>query len=206
MSIYECPYCNLTSNRRYNLNTHIIRKHPGSDISPNLLPGSDQDINSKNGRYPCPYCNLTSNRRYNLNTHIIRKHPGSDISPNLLLGSYQDNSEYNRHLAEYTEKNPNQFTPLSPTYFKSKTSNSNHVTTVSKSVINNRRKNKKFYSTIREFLQYLQIMPNNFLIYNNFIHINQYQILISKTLFFLESIDAKIALKIHLLNSMVLIK
>ena len=37
MSIYECPYCNLTSNRKYNLNTHIIRKHPGSDISPNLL-------------------------------------------------------------------------------------------------------------------------------------------------------------------------
>jgi uncharacterized Zn-finger protein len=105
MPIYECPYCNLTSSRRYNLNTHIIRKHPGSGISPNLLPGSHQDINSKNGRYQCPYCNLTSNRRYNLNTHIIRKHPGSGISPN---------SEYNRHLAEYTEKHPNQFTPLSP--------------------------------------------------------------------------------------------
>ena len=169
MPIYECPFCNLTSNRRYNLNTHIIRKHPGSDISPNLLPGSYQNINSKNGRYPCPFCNLISNRRYNLNTHIIRKHPGSDISPNLLPGSYQTNSEYNRHLAEYTEKNLNPFTPLSPTDFNSNTSNSNHVTTVSKSVINIRRKNKKFYSTIKEFLQYLQIMPNNFLIYNNFI-------------------------------------
>ena len=155
--------------------------------------------------YECPFCNLTLNRKYNLNTHIIRKPPGSEISPNLLSSSYQDNSEYNRHIAEYT-KNLNQFTPLSPTYFNSKTRNSNHVTTISKSVINNRRKNKKFYSTIREFLQYLQIMPNNFLTYNNFIHINQYQILVSKTQFFLESIDAKIALKIHLLNSMVLIK
>jgi hypothetical protein len=72
-------------------------------------------------------------------------------------------------MAEYTVKNLNKFTPLSPTYFNSKTSNSSHVTTVLKSVINNRRKNKKFYSTIREFLQYLQIMPNDFLTYNNFI-------------------------------------
>ncbi len=134
-----------------------------------MLSGSYQDINSKNGRYQCPYCNLTSNRRYNLNKHITRKHPGSDISPNLLSGSYQDKTEYIRHLTEYREKNLNQFTPLSPTYFNSWTSNSNHVNTVSKSDLNIRRKNKKFYSTIREFLQYLPIIPNNFLIYNNFI-------------------------------------
>ncbi len=105
MPIYACPFCNLTSNRKYNLNTHIIRKHPGSEISPNLLSSSYQNINSKNGRYPCPFCNLTSNRKYNLNTHIIRKHPGSEISP----------------------KNLNQFAPLSSTFFNSKTSNSNNL-------------------------------------------------------------------------------
>ena len=139
MSFYECPYCNLTSNRRYNLNKHIIRKHPGSEISPNLLSGSYQDINSKNGKYPCPYCNLTSNRRYNLNKHIIRKHPGSEISPNLLSGSYQDiNSEYIHHLTEYTKKDLNQFTPLSSPHFNSWTSNSNHATIISESELNNR--------------------------------------------------------------------
>jgi len=119
--------------------------------------------------YACPYCNLTSNRRYNLNMHIIRKHPGSGISPNLQPGSYQDNSEYIRHLTEYTEKNLNQFTPLYPSYFNSWTSNSNHSTIISKSDLNERRRNKNFYSTIREFLQYLPIIPNNFLINNYFI-------------------------------------
>jgi hypothetical protein len=157
-----------------------------------LLSGSYQDINSKSGKYPCPYCNLTSNRRYNLNKHIIRKHPGSEISPNLLSGSYQDiYSEYIHHLTEYTKKDLNQFTPLSSPHFNSWTSNSNHATIISESELNNRRRNKNFYSTIREFLQYFPIIPNiksengiygmnfnqsslisnlnNFLINNNFI-------------------------------------
>ena len=144
MSIYECPFCNLASNRKYNLNTHIIRKHPGSEISPNLLSGNYQNINSKNGRYPCPYCNLTSNRRYNLNTHIIRKHPGSEISPNLLQVAIKIILNTYHHLTEYTKKDLNQFTPLSTSYFNSWTNDSNHVTTVSKSDLNNRRKNKNF--------------------------------------------------------------
>ncbi|HEX7141545.1 MAG TPA: hypothetical protein VF222_03605 [Nitrososphaeraceae archaeon] len=105
--------------------------------------------------------NLLLKERYNVNKHIDRKHPRSEIPSNLLSDSYQDtNSEYLRHRTEYTEKYLNQFKPLPPTYFNSWISNSNHATSISGSGLNTSRRKNNFYSTIREFLQYFQIIHN----------------------------------------------
>src|SRR5206468_8886794 len=49
-SPWFCPYCQQTSQRRWNLSTHIQRKHPGS-------------------YNPLPEMKLV--------THLQRKHPGS---------------------------------------------------------------------------------------------------------------------------------
>ena len=77
MQFYNCPYCIIISNRKFNLKRHINRKHPGEGIPNNLLSYP------KNGLYSCPYCLTTSNRKYNLKEHINRKHPGEGIPNNL---------------------------------------------------------------------------------------------------------------------------
>ena len=33
----DCPYCTITSNRKYNMKKHIERKHPDLEIPNNLL-------------------------------------------------------------------------------------------------------------------------------------------------------------------------
>lgn len=55
ISLYECPYCKLTSKRRYNVNKHINRKHPRSEIPSNLLSDSYQDTNSEYLRHRTEY-------------------------------------------------------------------------------------------------------------------------------------------------------
>jgi hypothetical protein len=80
----------MTSNRKYNMKTHIERKHPGSEIPNSLL--SARDNNSMYGKHLCPHCKMTSNRKYNMKTHIERKHPGSEIPNSLLSASYNDNN------------------------------------------------------------------------------------------------------------------
>jgi|SRR5688572_4292226 len=46
MIFYDCPYCKITSNRKYNRKTHIERKHPASEILDNLLSASDNYNNN----------------------------------------------------------------------------------------------------------------------------------------------------------------
>jgi hypothetical protein len=48
MILYDCPYCALTSNRKYNMKKHIERKHPGSEIPNTLLSAS---YNYNNNEY-----------------------------------------------------------------------------------------------------------------------------------------------------------
>jgi hypothetical protein len=77
MTFYNCPYCIIISNRKYNMIRHINRKHPEMEIPNNLLS------RFKKGLYSCPYCLTTSNRKYNMKEHITRKHPGTKIPNNL---------------------------------------------------------------------------------------------------------------------------
>jgi hypothetical protein len=77
MQHHSCPYCIITSNRKYNIIRHIHRKHSGNEIPDNLF------AHSKSGLYACPYCSSTSNRKYNMKEHIHRKHPVNKIPDNM---------------------------------------------------------------------------------------------------------------------------
>jgi hypothetical protein len=61
MALYDCPHCKMTSNRKYNMKTHIERKHPSSEIPNSLLSASYND----------------NNNRQNLDVYFRAKHKSS---------------------------------------------------------------------------------------------------------------------------------
>ena len=103
MQFYNCPYCIIISNRKFNLRRHIIRKHAGEVIPDNLFSYT------KNGLYSCPYCFTTSSRKYNLKEHINRKHSREWIHDNM----NHDNQSFTNSALP---RKPSTFLPYWPNY------------------------------------------------------------------------------------------
>jgi hypothetical protein len=166
MPSYPCPYCLITSNRRYNIVRHIYRKHPDNNIPENMLPLA------KNGRYSCPYCLTTSNRRYNIKEHINRKHFGANIP------DYLNSSQKN-----FTNSSLSSVTAL--TTFTHWPNSQNFIQNLPPIIMNipNRKKknhNNSLFKTINDFLFYQNIIPNERLLQkpyfyqNNNLNLNSY--------------------------------
>ncbi|HET9807808.1 MAG TPA: hypothetical protein VFP49_12950 [Nitrososphaeraceae archaeon] len=180
MTSYDCPHCEMFSNRKYNVRKHLERKHEGSEIPSYLL--SSMDNNSKCGKYVCPYCEMSSNRKYNMKKHLERKHEGSEI-PSYLLSS-RDN--YNNK--GYIDKGPQNFdgylrgkhkpsVPLYNTSFLNNPSDDNILSGLFK-----HKKDKNSHSIIWEILQNIHLLENlknmhilhkkNFPLYNPILNSN----------------------------------
>ena len=152
MALYDCPHCTMTSNRKYNMKTHIERKHPGSEIPNSLL--SVRDNNSLYGKHLCPHCTMTSNRKYNMKTHIERKHPGSEIPNSLLSTSYNDNNN-RQNLDVYFRAKHKSSVSFYDTLFLNNPFDNNILP-----ILSMYKKDKNSHSIIWEMLQYIHIMEN----------------------------------------------
>lgn len=144
MQFYNCPYCIIISNRKFNLRRHIIRKHAGEVIPDNLFSYS------KNGLYSCPYCFTASSRKYNLKEHINRKHSREWIHDNM-----------NHNMQSFTNSalpgKPSTFLPSWPNY-------SNYVKFPQPPILdtNSKKENRdnSFSELFVEFLRYMNFIEN----------------------------------------------
>jgi hypothetical protein len=146
MSLYSCPYCLITSNRRYNIVRHIYRKHPDNNIPESMLPLA------KNGRYSCPYCLTTSNRKYNMKEHINRKHFGEKIPNN--LNSSQKNFT-NSSLSAVTAR-------TAFPYWRNSQNLIQNLPPIIMNIPNKKKKNRNnsLFKTFMDFLLYQNIIQN----------------------------------------------
>jgi hypothetical protein len=156
---HGCPYCTITSNRKYNMKKHIERKHPDLEIPNNLL--SVRDNNSKDGKYGCLYCTITSNRKYNMKKHIERKHPDLEIPNNLLSvrDNYNNNGYIHRELPQnfdvYVREKHKPSVPFHNTSFLN-----NPFYNSTLPIPPTHKKDKNFYSIIWEMSQYIHLIKN----------------------------------------------
>ena len=80
-SKYQCPYCQYTSSRKWNLKNHVRNVHRIKDF-PN---GENEKMKCK---YKCPHCQYMSSKKWNMERHIKNVHEvknfsnGSNEKPN----------------------------------------------------------------------------------------------------------------------------
>ena len=76
-SKYQCPYCQYTSSRKWNLKNHVRNVHRIKDF-PN---GENEKMKSK---FQCPFCQYMSLKKWNIKKHVnnvhgIRNYPNGSI-------------------------------------------------------------------------------------------------------------------------------
>lgn len=101
---FSCNQCTQVSNRRYNLNTHILRKHDGVGLIVEIIKQFYQQDNNRLKKHCCPFCPQRSNRYYNITIHIKRKH-----SKNLSNRDFRSNSKPNQTINSHFNPYPNRF-------------------------------------------------------------------------------------------------
>ena len=158
MPLYPCPYCLVTSKRRYNIVRHIYRKHPDNNIPESMLPLA------KNGRYSCPYCLTTSNRRYNMKEHINRKHFGANIPD--YLNSSQKNFT-NSSLSSVRARTIFPHWPNSQNFIQ-------NLPPIIMNIPDRKKKNRNnsLFKTISDFLLYQNIIQNERLLQKPYFYQN----------------------------------
>ena len=87
-SKYQCPYCQYTSSRKWNLKNHVRNVHRIKDFpnQQNIRPREYVHLDFPNGsnekmkcKYQCTYCQYMSLRKWNIERHVKNVHGVKDV-------------------------------------------------------------------------------------------------------------------------------
>lgn len=101
---FSCNQCAQVSNRRYNLNKHIRRKHDGVGLIIEITKHFDQQGINRLKKHYCPFCPQRSNRNYNIIMHIKRKHSKNFESSQDFRFNTTHNQTNNSHFNPYSNR------------------------------------------------------------------------------------------------------
>nr|CAH7735850.1 unnamed protein product [Callosobruchus chinensis] len=101
IKMYNCPACNYSCKRKFNLKLHILRQHDAKVVcdvcnktyknANTLLVHKAIDC-GKVEMFSCPMCSFRSKRKYNMDRHILTIHCNTAFPPTAAALQFSDDS------------------------------------------------------------------------------------------------------------------